>query len=131
MNDRRRSNVRLVFAAGLMCGWFLSVPAALIAQGSTWSAWTAPSVVFSVAGVMLSVGATWNMVQDDRRRIQTLENTSVAKETFRDVVERVEAAVDSMVSEKTFLATMMAVNQTLTRLTALADAGRLGNRHES
>lgn len=81
---------------GLMAGFFLSVPASVIAQGANMSAWTQPQVVMSLVGVFLSIGAAWQMVSEDRRRIAALEANMVGREAFTETMKRIDGHLNQL-----------------------------------
>jgi Mg2+/citrate symporter len=99
MTDRRRIKSRHLICVGATIGFLLSPPMSLIAQGSDFADWTKPPVVMSLIGVLLSVGAAWQMVSEDRRRIARLEAETIKRETFNEIVKRIDASLSTLVEE--------------------------------
>jgi Mg2+/citrate symporter len=99
MKDRRRVKHRHLLCAGITIGFLLSSPLSLIAQGSDFADWTKPPVVMSLIGIVLSVGAAWQMVSEDRRRIARLEAETIRRDTFDEIVKRIDASLATLVEE--------------------------------
>lgn len=96
--DRRQAKPRSFIAVGMMIGLFLANPISVISQGSnmTVQEWTAPPVLLSLLGIVLSVGMAWQMLQEYRRRLAMLEQTAVRREIFDETMKRIDGSLDKL-----------------------------------
>ena len=101
--ERRRIRPMWVYQIGVATGLFLGSVGTALAQGEKW---TEPSTVFSLGGLLVSVGVAYNLLQDSRKRIDKLEEHSATKESVNDMksqmtdrFDRIEDKLDRMLSK--------------------------------
>jgi hypothetical protein len=83
-----------VLCVGVVLGLCMAVPANLLAQGVSLSAWTQPPVVMAILGMFISIGSARQMVMDDRRRITAIEERAVLKEAYIETMRRIDGSLE-------------------------------------
>ena len=97
MTDPGKLKYRHLLVVGVTLGFLGSFPLSLFAQGAAIDDWTKPPVVMSIMGIVLSVGAAWQMVSEDRRRIDRLEAETIRRDTFDEIIKRIDASLATLV----------------------------------
>jgi hypothetical protein len=101
MIERRKHSAFWWASNGAMIGVCMSYAVALAAQGGAMlSEWTQPSSVMAVVTLIFAGGQMWNARMEDRRRITKLEDTSVTKEAYAQMVSSIhsiEAKLDRLI----------------------------------
>lgn len=89
-----------LIVVGIFIGVSLANPMSVLSSDAGFEAWTQPPVVMSIIGMLVSVGVAMQMVNEDRRRIALLEVEAVRKETFVEVLKRIDRSLDLLMEGK-------------------------------
>lgn len=93
--ERRRKRPLWWVSNGIAVGLVAGLIMPIHAQGT--SDWTSPSTIQAAVTMIFAFGMMWQARNEDRRRIEKLENESATKETVNTIVEsvnRIESKID-------------------------------------
>lgn len=99
--ERRRHRPMWHTTNGIVIGLCGGMIATTQAQGG--SEWTSPSTLMGVVTMIFAFGMMWQARNEDRRRIEKLENESASKEVVSalgETMKRIEGKLDQVIMER-------------------------------